>query len=89
MHAVRKDQEETTLLYGRTQDLLGVPRVSVLDNFFELGGHSLLAAQMVARLAQTTDIRLDLRSVIFETLEQLAAGSEGRSEAKEWAGAGS
>jgi amino acid adenylation domain-containing protein len=71
------------------QDLLGVPRVSVLDNFFELGGHSLLAAQMVARLAQTTDIRLDLRSVIFETVEQLAAGSAGRSEPKERAGAGS
>jgi hypothetical protein len=71
------------------QDLLGVPRVSVLDNFFELGGHSLLAAQMVARLAQTSDVRLDLRSVIFETVEQLAAGSAGRSEPKERAGAGS
>ena len=71
------------------QDLLGVPRVSVLDNFFELGGHSLLAAQMVARLAQTSDIRLDLRSVIFETVEQLAAGSAARSEPKERAGAGS
>ena len=71
------------------QDLLGVPRISVLDNFFELGGHSLLAAQMVARLAQTSDIRLDLRSVIFETVEQLAAGSAGRSEPKERAGAGS
>jgi amino acid adenylation domain-containing protein len=65
------------------QEILGVPRVSVLDNFFELGGHSLLAAQMVARLAQTAGIRVNLRSVIFETLEQLAAGVEPDAEPKD------
>ena len=75
-------------LAGVWQEILGVPRVSVLDNFFELGGHSLLAAQMVARLAQTSGLRLELRSVIFETLEQLAAGIDRRSEPKDHAGAG-
>jgi len=75
-------------LAGVWQEILGVPRVSVLDNFFELGGHSLLAAQMVARLAQTSGLRLELRSVIFETLEQLAAGIDRRSEPKDHVGAG-
>jgi amino acid adenylation domain-containing protein len=56
------------------QNLLGVQRVSVRDNFFDLGGHSLLAAQMVTGLAQTTGYQVRLRSVIFETLEQIAAG---------------
>jgi amino acid adenylation domain-containing protein len=56
------------------QEVLGVARVSVRDNFFELGGHSLLAAQVVARLARSPGYRLGLRSVVFETLEQLAAG---------------
>ena len=57
-------------------DVLGVPQVSVRDNFFELGGHSLLAAQMVARLARSHGYRVGLRAVVFETLEQLAAGVE-------------
>jgi amino acid adenylation domain-containing protein len=54
-------------------ELLKVERVSVRDNFFALGGHSLLSAQMVAQLCKRTGHRLSLRSVIFETLEQLAA----------------
>lgn len=58
------------------QEVLGVSRISVRDNFFELGGHSLLAAQMVARLARCHGYRLGLRSVIFESLEQLAAGAQ-------------
>jgi amino acid adenylation domain-containing protein len=58
------------------QEVLGVTRISVRDNFFELGGHSLLAAQMVARLARCHGYRVGLRSVIFESLEQLAAGAQ-------------
>ncbi len=55
-------------------DLLGISEVSVTDNFFDLGGQSLQAAQMAARLRQHYDKRLSARAVIFETLEQLAAG---------------
>ncbi len=54
-------------------ELLKVERVSVRANFFALGGYSLLSAQMVERLLKRTGHRLSLRSVIFETLEQLAA----------------
>ncbi len=88
-HVIEPRSEAERAIAAVWQGLLNVPRVSVLDNFFELGGHSLLAAQMVARLAQTANIRLPLRSVIFETLEQLAAGVEQRSETKERPGAGS
>jgi len=70
--APRTPSEEAVAEVWR--NLLGVSRVSVRDNFFDLGGHSLLAAQMVNRLAATTGSRVALRSVIFETLEQIAAG---------------
>jgi acyl-coenzyme A synthetase/AMP-(fatty) acid ligase len=55
------------------REMLKVERVSVRDNFFALGGHSLLSAQMVAQLCKRTGHRLSLRSVVFETLEQIAA----------------
>jgi acyl-coenzyme A synthetase/AMP-(fatty) acid ligase len=55
------------------RELLKIEKVSVRDNFFALGGHSLLSAQMVAQLEKRTGHRLNLRSVIFETVEQLAA----------------
>ena len=57
------------------RDILKVSDISVGDNFFELGGNSLQAAQMVARLRERTGRRLSLRSVIFESLEQLASGA--------------
>ena len=58
-------------------ELLRIERVSARDNFFALGGHSLMAAQMVAQVHKRTGHRLSLRSVIFETLEQLAASAPG------------
>jgi hypothetical protein len=57
-------------------ELLKVEKVSARDNFFALGGHSLLSAQMVSQLYQRAGYRLSLRSVIFQTLEQLAASCE-------------
>jgi amino acid adenylation domain-containing protein len=74
--APRSDVEKT--IAAVWQEMLSVANVSVRDNFFELGGHSLLAARMAARLEQGAGYRLQLRSVIFETLEQIAAGVEQR-----------
>lgn len=58
------------------KDMLGVSAVSVNDNFFELGGQSLQAAQMVARVKRSSGRRIAPRSVIFESLAQLAEGAE-------------
>ncbi|PYX35687.1 MAG: beta-ketoacyl synthase, partial [Acidobacteria bacterium] len=43
--------------------LLGTTRVSRDDNFFNLGGHSLMGAQLIARVKQTFDVELPLRSL--------------------------
>lgn len=43
--------------------LLGVPRISRDDNFFRLGGHSLMGAQLIAKIQQTFDVELSLRSL--------------------------
>ena len=55
------------------QEMLGVESVSVTDNFFELGGQSLQAAQLATRIFKQSGHKITPRSVIFETLEQLAA----------------
>ena len=43
------------------------------DSFFALGGGSLLSARMVTQLFKRTGHPLSLRSVVFETLDELAA----------------
>jgi amino acid adenylation domain-containing protein len=43
--------------------LLGSAPVSRDDNFFNLGGHSLMGAQLIARVKQTFDVELPLRSL--------------------------
>ncbi|MFN7945816.1 MAG: amino acid adenylation domain-containing protein [Blastocatellia bacterium] len=43
-------------------ELLSVEHVGIEDNFFELGGHSLLATRMMARVQETEQVELPLRS---------------------------
>ena len=40
-----------------------VAEVKRSDNFFNLGGHSLMGAQLIARVKQTFDVELPLRSL--------------------------
>lgn len=67
------------LLADLWQEVLGVERVSRHDDFFSLGGHSLLATRMAARVRDTFEIDLPLRSV-FEsrTLAAMARRIEER-----------
>jgi acyl-CoA synthetase (AMP-forming)/AMP-acid ligase II/acyl carrier protein len=50
-------------LAGIWSEVLGIERISVNDNFFALGGDSLRAAQVVARVRNTFQVELPLRSV--------------------------
>jgi hypothetical protein len=54
------------------QEALAVPRVGVNDNFFDLGGHSLLCLQVVAQIEKRTGKRLSPRTLLLNTLEQVA-----------------
>ncbi|GAB6041223.1 non-ribosomal peptide synthetase [Endothiovibrio diazotrophicus] len=45
--------------------ILERPRISVHDDFFHLGGHSLMATQVLAKIRETFQIELSIRS-IFE-----------------------
>ena len=61
------------------QGILKVDRVGADDNFFELGGHSLLALRAVAAVEKATGLRTEPRSMFFNNLRQVAAGSSRRA----------
>jgi non-ribosomal peptide synthetase component F len=56
-------------LYG---EALGLPSVGIYDNFFDLGGHSLLCFRVIARIEERLGKRLSPRSILLNTLEQVA-----------------
>lgn len=55
--------------------MLAAPEISITDNFFDLGGQSIQAARMTALFREKTGRRISPRSVMFETLQQLAANA--------------
>ncbi|MUG92150.1 amino acid adenylation domain-containing protein [Scytonema sp. UIC 10036] len=46
-------------------ELLGLERLGIHDNFFNLGGHSLLATQVISRVRQAFQVKVQLRQ-LFE-----------------------
>lgn len=63
--------------------LLGTARVSRDDNFFNLGGHSLMGAQLIARVKQTFDVDLPLRSLFdHPTIREISSEIESLLQAK-------
>ena len=73
---------EQTLL-SAWSEVLGREGLGIHDSFFEHGGHSLKAAQLLARIRETFEIELPLRS-LFEspTVATLAIRIEASKEAR-------
>ncbi len=54
-------------------EVLKVEKVGIYDNFFELGGHSLLTTQLLAKVKETFNLDISLRSLLDKpTVEGLA-----------------
>jgi amino acid adenylation domain-containing protein len=79
--AAAKGQETTaeprTAVEQKVADLwkqvLGVEQVGIHDNFFELGGHSVLAVQLLARIFESFQINIPLRTLFEEpTIAELS-----------------
>jgi len=58
------------------QAVLKTERVGIHDNFFNIGGHSLLAVQLVARIKTEIGAEVTLRSLVSDTLGQVARDLE-------------
>ncbi|HEX6289408.1 MAG TPA: amino acid adenylation domain-containing protein, partial [Herpetosiphonaceae bacterium] len=56
------DEQALAEIWG---GILSLDRIGIHDNFFALGGHSLLATQVIARVRDTLQVELPLRS-LFE-----------------------
>ncbi|HHM21057.1 MAG TPA: non-ribosomal peptide synthetase [Bacteroidetes bacterium] len=66
------------LLTNIWKELLGVEELSVQDDFFELGGHSLAAVQLMARIRESTGIKLPLTTLFqHSTIKKLAGQLNG------------
>jgi amino acid adenylation domain-containing protein len=70
---VAPQTDDERLLAREWGALLGVSQVVRADNFFALGGYSLLAFQLLDRIEELTGRRLNPRTLLFGTLEQVAS----------------
>jgi len=62
------------------KEVLGLDHISVHDNFFELGGYSLLSIQVVTKLERKIGFRINPGELVYQTLGQLAASLEQRTD---------
>jgi amino acid adenylation domain-containing protein len=67
------ESEDEIQLAAIWREMLGIESIRTDDSFFDLGGHSLLAMQMIAKVQQASNVALNPRSVLMNTLAQLAA----------------
>jgi len=58
-------------------EALRVPQVGVYDNFFDLGGHSLLCFRVIERIEREFGKRLSPRTLLLNSLEQVATELDG------------
>ena len=72
--APRTDMERR--LAAIWQELLQVERVGRQDLFFDIGGHSFLSLELIRRIRQETGVEISPRTLLFSSLEQLAAQCE-------------
>jgi acyl carrier protein len=54
------------------REILGIEQISVEDNFLRLGGHSLQMMQMIGRLEKKIGLRLPIKEVWFQPINELA-----------------
>ncbi len=52
--------------------VLGIERIGIYDNFFDLGGHSLMVVQVITRLQETVNVRVNPFYFQVENLAQIA-----------------
>ncbi|MTE14238.1 non-ribosomal peptide synthetase [Nocardia aurantiaca] len=79
---VSRDPETDTerLVAEVMGELVGARALGADDSFFEVGGNSLLATQLVARLANASGVRLEVRTVFAApTVAGLAAALDAES----------
>ena len=62
------------------QEILGLDRVGVYDNFFDLGGHSLMSVEVVVKLEQKLDLRINPMELMMQNLRQVASICEKQLE---------
>ncbi|MEZ2338356.1 amino acid adenylation domain-containing protein [Mucilaginibacter sp. RCC_168] len=63
--------------------ILGLESISIKDSFFDLGGHSLKAMQVVSRVHELFDVKIDIKLIFANpTIEELAIILDAKSWVK-------